>query len=815
MCVAGRKGLLNYENPIKHFPGKTRKFGTFERFGFVLALLVFLGSVFCCFCDEVVMVSVPLGFEISGFDRSRTWVSQNGVFAFGFLESCSKEDEVDSFVVGIRYNLGDNEAVNVPVWSVGGGLRVSINSTIKLSMDGRLILLDNPSGVIVWSSDTSSLGIRKGSLLNNGNLVLMGIEDNVLWQSFNSPTSTLLPGQSLHFPQTLRAPSTKSISSYYSFLIRRSGELALVWENNVTYWSNHLNLLGSVKETRFDGNGLLGLIDANNRTVWSASCKDFDDPSVTLRHLKMGSDGNLRIYSWNHMLHEWKVGWQAVENQCDVFGSCGLYSLCGLNSTGAVCDCLYQDLVNWGTGLSTVDSGSSGCKKMVDLGNCKMNTSMMVLKQTLLYGLYPPQDVDMMLSEKACEEYCSNDTTCIAATSKNDGSGICTIKRTSFISGYGNPSVSATSFLKVCLVPQAVSAQGANPHVIAKPIPTTSRGGDNKNFIAAISLIVLVTASGFLAIEMFVFWFMYRKRKIKAHIRIPFGKDAQMNAHYSILIRLSFEEIKELTSDFANKLGPSVYKGALTNKKPVVAKALNDVTANEKDFRVAVSTLGRMHHRNLVLLKGFCFEANNRFLLYEYVQNGSLDKWLLNMEPDHNEGTWQQRLDVALGVARALAYLHSECQICIAHGNLKLENVLLDENFIPKLTDFGLGSLFKEEAASCSESPSERDIYMFGEMLLQIVTCQRDILGDNLDHLVDKMNEELNSENDVTSEGVERVVRIALWCMQNQPFLRPSIGEVVKVLEGTLSVDRPPSAFAFRQDQMDGRVLTDVEVDSS
>jgi hypothetical protein len=112
-------------------------------------------------------------------------------------------------------------------------------------------------------------------------------------------------------------------------------------------------------------------------------------------------------------------------------------------------------------------------------------------------------------------------------------------------------------------------------------------------------------------------------------------------------------------------------------------------------------------------------------------------------------------------------------------------------------------------------SPSERDIYMFGEMLLQIVTCKRDILSENLNHLVEKTNEEPNSEDSIISEEVERVVRIALWCMQNQPFLRPSIGEVVKVLEGTLSVDRPPLGFAFRPDQMEGRVLTEVEVDSS
>ncbi|XP_057998186.1 G-type lectin S-receptor-like serine/threonine-protein kinase SD3-1 [Hevea brasiliensis] len=804
----------DFEIPIKHFQGKTNRF----RFSSVLAVVLSLCFVSCGFCDEPAMVSAPLGFEISGFDRTRTWVSQNGVFAFGFLECCQKDD--DGFLVGVRYNLGD-KTVNIPVWAVGGGLRVSMNSTIKLSMDGRLILFENPSGLIFWSSSTSSLGVKKATLLNNGNLVLVGNGDRVLWESFHSPTSTLLPGQSLLFPQTLRAPSTKSISSYYNFVIRRSGELALVWENNVTYWSSHLSFSSSItiKEARFDADGFLRLIDGTNRTVWSTSSNDFKDPSVTLRHLRMDSDGNLRIYSWDNVLHEWKIAWQAVGNQCDVFGSCGLYGLCRFNSTGPVCDCLYQDSSNWGASFVTMDSGGFGCKKMVDLSNCKMNTSMLDMKQSVLYGLYPPQDVHMMLNEKKCKEYCSNDPTCIAATSKNDGSGICTIKRTSFISGYRNPSVPATSFLKVCLVPQAVSAQQSDPHFNPKPIPTLSKGFidrevDNKKFVGAVALVVFVTVSGLLTFETFVFWFVYHRRKIKAQARIPFSKDAQMNAHYSVLIRLSFEEIKDLTGNFADQLGPTVYKGVLPNKRPVIAKKLNDATANEKDFRVAVSNLGGMHHRNLVSLKGFCFEANHRFLLYDYVHNGSLDNWLFNMEQGQNDGNLQQRFDIALGVARALAYLHSECQVCVAHGNLKLENVLLDEKLAPKLTDFGLRSLLQKEAASSSESPAERDIYMFGEMLLQIVTHRRDILSNSLQHLTDSMDEKLNLEDCTDSEGISRVMRIALWCMQNQPFLRPTIVEVVKVLEGTLSVDRPPFPFTLRQDQMDEAALSEIQVGS-
>ncbi|XP_057998185.1 G-type lectin S-receptor-like serine/threonine-protein kinase At2g19130 [Hevea brasiliensis] len=281
-----------------------------------------------------------------------------------------------------------------------------------------------------------------------------------------------------------------------------------------------------------------------------------------------------------------------------------------------------------------------------------------------------------------------------------------------------------------------------------------------------------------------------------------------------ILVCRSLTELTELTGNFADQLGPTVFKGVLPNKRPVIAKKLNDATANEKDFRVAVSTLGGMHHRNLVSLKGFCFEANHRFLLYDYVHSGSLDNWLFNMEQGQNDGNWQQRFDIAVGVARALAYLHSECQVCVAHGNFKLENVLLDEKLAPKLTDFGLGSLIQKEAASSSESPAERDIYMFGEMLLQIVTHRRDILSNSLQHLTDSMNEKMNLEDCTDSEGISRVIGIALWCMQNQPFLRPSIVEVVKVLEGTLSVDRPPFPFTLRQDQMDEAALSEIQVGS-
>ncbi|GAB4835116.1 hypothetical protein Ancab_000025 [Ancistrocladus abbreviatus] len=758
------------------------------------------------FARPISHFAVPLGFEISGFDASRNWVSQNGVFAFGFMDGRLREvDDTDGLFVGIRYNLGYKEA-NVLVWTVGGGLRVSENSTFGLSADGRLVLFENPTGLIVWSSNTSNLGVHKASLLNSGNLVLLGSKDEVLWQSFDSPTNTLLPGQSLHFPQSLRAPSTKSISSYYSFVIRRSGELALVWESNVTYWRSYLSCCSNIKESRFDSNGVLGLFDGANRSVWSVSSKDFADPSVTLRHLRIDPDGNLRIYSWDSILHVWKIGWQAVENQCNVFGSCGLYSLCGFNSTSPVCSCLYEGSLNQDVSPVGVDSGTLGCKKLVDLSNCKLHTSMMVLKHTILYGLYPPHDVDIMLNEDACKEYCSNDISCIAVTSKNDGSGLCTVKRTSFLSGYGNPSVSSVSFLKVCLVPQAVSAQKAPSHGSSELTPISSERviahASSSTVVRALALIGLATAFGSLIVEVLVFWLIYHRQKTQFERNIPFQKDAQMD---NVLIRLSFEEIRELTANFTIQLGPTIFKAALPNGNPIIAKVLNNVVLSEKDFQVAVSILGGTHHKNLVALKGFSFDQKHKVLLYEYVPNGSLDKWLFNEIQSQNpkEHFWQQRLDIALGVARAVAYLHSECQNCIAHGSLKLENVMLDEELVPKLMDFGLDSLHSKEAASSSESPSERDICRFGEMLLQILMCKRDVTGHDAHHLVEAIHREQKLQNPEERERAERVVKIALWCMQSQPFLRPSIGEVVKVLEGTLSVDSPPT-FSFRPEDRIG-----------
>ncbi|CAA0841599.1 G-type lectin S-receptor-like serine/threonine-protein kinase SD3-1 [Striga hermonthica] len=671
-------------------------------------------------------------------------------------------DGGDEYAVGLKYNLGDKSA-NLPVWTIGGGLRIPQNSILRLAMDGELVLVDNLSKITMWSSGTSNLGVQKARVLDNGNFVLLGSEGEVVWASFDSPTNTLLPGQSFRYPQTLRALSSKSISSYYSLVISKSGELRLLWEHNVTYWSSQF----SSKEARFDSND---------------------------------RDGNLRIYSWDRVGRAWKPVWQAVEDQCSVFGSCGLYSVCGYNSTGPVCDCLNPNPL-----------GGSGCWKLADLGNCRMHASVLTMNQTVIYGLYPSHDDEMLLSEMRCRDFCLKDAACLAATSMNDGSGLCKVKRTSFVSGYRGPSVRAVSFLKVCSVPQAVAARGAGTHLAGPVASAHDPGfgkGSAKRLIWPIVFIVLVTLLVVSTIQILILTILYRKRKILVSRKgIP---EAQANALYSMLVRVSFEEAKELMNDFVDKIGASVFRGSLPNGTPIVAKVLTDVGVSEKEFRATVSTLSGTHHRNLASVKGFCFEGSNKVLLREFVPNGSLDKWL-DVEENRDGGRiWEQKVEIALGIARGLAYLHSECQKCITHGNLKLENVLFDENMVPKLTDFGLRDLYSRQAQapSSSESPSERDIYALGLMFLQILTCKREVYGETMESILNQVKQKWKFLDDYSSEAIERMARISFWCMQSQPFLRPSIGEVVKVLEGTLSVDRPPSFLVCRRDvEVDTEIL--------
>ncbi|XP_024193632.1 G-type lectin S-receptor-like serine/threonine-protein kinase At5g24080 [Rosa chinensis] len=161
-------------------------------------------------------------------------------------------------------------------------------------------------------------------------------------------------------------------------------------------------------------------------------------------------------------------------------------------------------------------------------------------------------------------------------------------------------------------------------------------------------------------------------------------------------VRFTSLQLRIATDNFTNLLGSggfgSVYKGESSNGTLVAVKALSGTSDKRIDeqFMAEVSTLGRIHHVNLVRLHGFCFERHLRALVYEYMSNGSLDKFLFH---GNKILRFEKLHEIAVGTARGIAYLHEECQQRIVHYDIKPGNILLDVNFFPKVADFGLAKL--------------------------------------------------------------------------------------------------------------------------
>ncbi|KAF8657029.1 hypothetical protein HU200_060363 [Digitaria exilis] len=212
--------------------------------------------------------------------------------------------------------------------------------------------------------------------------------------------------------------------------------------------------------------------------------------------------------------------------------------------------------------------------------------------------------------------------------------------------------------------------------------------------------------------------------------------------------RYAYTDIIAITNHFRDKLGKggygSVYKGVLLpGNVHVAVKILGNSNCKGEDFISEVSTIGRIHHINVVRLVGFCSEEKRRALVYEYMPNGSLDKYIFSSERSFS---WDKLNEIVLGIARGINYLHQGCDMQIVHFDIKPENILLDNNFIPKVADFGLaklsprdnsfvpmsamrgtiGYIAPEMISRCFGPISNKsDVYSFGMLLLEMAGGRR------------------------------------------------------------------------------------------
>ncbi|CAH8357066.1 unnamed protein product [Eruca vesicaria subsp. sativa] len=755
---------------------------------FLFLLLVFASSH-----------SIPLGSTLHASDRHHSWHSPNSAFSVSFIPAATP----GSFLSAILFSN------TVSIWSPG---TVDSGGSLRLLRSGSLRLV-NSSGATVWDSGSGNQGVTSATLEDSGNLVLRSHRNKTVWSSFAHPSSVIVPTQRFTVGMSLRSGS-------YSFHLTEEGSLNLKWNNSIVYWSQELNIPNlnlSSPSFVLERNGVASIFDSVllNGVVTSIRSNDYGEGNDVFRFLKLEEDGNLRIYSVSTGSEIQTQTWVAVADQCQVFGFCGNFGICRYDGFFPICECPSENFVP-----IDVNDMRKGCKRKVELEDCPSNLGMLDLNNTR-FLTYPPEvsAQRFTLGTEACRAICLVDSLCFASVLMADGSGICFQKLSGFVSGYKSPSVPSTSSLKVC-----------------KPVLpySTVKKSDERWLIHALIIALAVIAVVFcLAAIVGVLWCCCCRDSLK------FGA---LSSHHTLLeyassapLRFSYKELQRCTKGFKEKLGVggfgTVYKGVLVNRTVVAVKRLEGIEQGEKQFRTEVATIGSTHHLNLVRLIGFCSQGRHRLLVYEFMKNGSLDNFLFDTE----SGTllnWEYRFSIAIGTAKAILYLHEECSNCIVHCDIKPENILLDENFNAKVSDFGLAKLMPSDKRNWNMScvrgtrgylapewvanlpiTSNSDIYSYGMVLLEIVSGRRNFevsedtnykkFSDwayeefdkgNIEVVLDKS---LHGDETVDTEQVTRMVQASFWCIQKHPSHRPSMGKVVQMLEGIVEMTKPLAPTAL------------------
>ncbi|KAL5727161.1 non-specific serine/threonine protein kinase [Ranunculus cassubicifolius] len=764
---------------------------------------------------------------------NKAWLSDNRTFAFGFSQLGSKNE----FQLAIWY--AELPGDRVIVWSANRNSPVGKDATVQLDRTGNLILSENRA--LIWASNTSNSGVESAAISDSGNLVLYDKYLRPAWQSFSHPFDTLLPGQTLTASLELSSCKTSSYGGYYTLkMLQQPSSLSLGLtynslleaESNYSYWSSPeiSNITGNVTAV-LDEEGNFGIVYGSSSEgvvyVYKNTVSNGNRPSVTrsvLRRLTLAMNGNLRLYRWDNDVNgsqQWVSEWAAVSNPCDIAGTCGK-GICNLDTskTNATCSCL--------PGTSKVVSGMqcSGNSTVITTcdGNSKRNLSSEYKIQTVPQTNYYYSEFsvianysDIRTSSK-CGDACLSDCECVASVyGLKEEKPYCWILSSLEFGGFQDPG--STLYVKV----GKNTSTAPDTPISVRNSSKKSISNRNKILILPIVLCVFVLA----ALLCFLLYYSLHRRRsiIKAITGSLMVSGAPLN--------FTYRDLQTATSNFTQLLGTggfgSVFKGCLGDGTLIAVKKLERFLPHgEKEFITEVNTIGSMHHMNLVRLCGFCSQESHRLLVYEFMINGSLDKWIfLSSDSKSSQArilAWERRFHIAVATAQGITYFHEQCRNKIIHCDIKPENILLDANFCPKVSDFGLAKLMAREHSQvvtmvrgtrgylAPEWVSNRpitvkaDVYSYGMLLLEIIGGRRnfDMSLDaeefffpgyaflQMTNMTPKKAADKRLMGVFDEDELTRALQVAFWCIQDEVWMRPSMGEVVKMLDGSVEINPPP-----------------------
>ncbi|GJM86961.1 hypothetical protein PR202_ga02867 [Eleusine coracana subsp. coracana] len=575
-------------------------------------------------------------------------------------------------------------------------------------------------------------------------------------------------------------------------------------------------------------------------------------PYAALRIVKLGSDGKLRVSSFassNASSAPTDNGaFEAPSGGCELPLTCGALGLC--TPRGCTCPPLFAASQDGGCAPSDGSVVASSCNNgSSSSSSAGERVAYASLGNGVAYYANKFAAPDLAGQNiSSCQALCSGNCSCLGYFYVDSSLSCYLVQHQlgSFISA--NVSTGGSDKLGYIKVQRSSeSSQGSS----------SSKSSNSSTLVA----ILLPTVVAFVLIVVVTAVVINSWRKEKQKRRRANDRDMQLRRQRSpsdstrlvrdihdddddddIVIpglptRFTHEEIEDMTNSFRIKIGAggfgAVYKGQLPDGSLVAVKKIEGVgTQGKREFCTEIAVIGNIHHVNLVRLRGFCAEGQRRLLVYEYMNRGSLDRSLF-LRPTGGPPPlleWKERVDVAVGAARGLAYLHFGCDHRIIHCDVKPENILLADGGLVKIADFGLAKLLTPEQSGLfttmrgtrgylapewlSNAPitDRTDVYSFGMVLLELVRGRKNrssssggttgsgssksdyfplaaLEGYEAGRFAELADPRL--EGKVVAKEVERVVKVALCCLHEDPHLRPSMAVVVGMLEGTMDLWEP------------------------
>nr|GLL38741.1 G-type lectin S-receptor-like serine/threonine-protein kinase LECRK2 [Ipomoea trifida] len=749
-------------------------------------------------------------------DRHPTsWLSPSGLFAFGFYQ------QGGGFQVGIWLQGTPQRIV---VWTADRDAPPVPSDSYLQFGTGKLILWTKGSRrVIVDPPETAT---PTASMLDSGNFVIYN-KTGVVWQSFDLPTDTILVGQHLVLNNRLVSSVSTSDTSSGRFYLGMQGDGNLVAYplNSLSrpedsYWANPIQTRGEFGDVNgafvsVDPSGQLFMNVSNDiqfevKSIANSSNEDTSNRTVIYR-ATLDPDGILRLYShrFGGTDNSTVIEWSAKHNQCQVTGFCGVNSYCTAIKGGEG-DCLCFP----GFQYFNPKMKYQGCyrgfiyEELCRKEDPNLSYNVTVIKNLTLGG-YPFSYLSM--DERDCQKSCQEDCACWAAQYVD---GTCSKFKLPLIYS----TLNENNKPDMAIIKQLYNTSQLPGQGITISGETGDKDGTRKRIILILSVVLGFLAFLFSLIAIFSFVF-YRNRAIQYQ---KLSEKANLGLNEEFTLRsFSYSELDRATDGFKEELTHSnfgkVYKGKISEgDKTVAVKRLEKVVEEgEREFRAEMRAIGRTRHKNLVRLIGYCAEGSKRLLVYEYMSNGCLANLLFKAKqrPD-----WTERVKLARDIARGICYLHEECETCIIHCNIRPQNILVDDSWTAKISEFGLAKLLTQsetgnptvvnwtngylapELQTNALITEKVDVYSYGIMLLEIICCRsylevnvttademllstwvsKCFVEDNLQQLV--------GEEEIDMKSLERMVKVGLLCIQDNPALRPSMKGVVLMLDGTMDI---------------------------